>query len=115
MYKRPLPKPRLTCDKPLARAESSPFWSMCQTNQAPPYVPKAHGPIIQIESLIFGLRRRGVPENHLEKLREENKYTPPIPVRSKKKKKKAPVEELVFSVPVALPKKKVLKAVVKKI
>jgi hypothetical protein len=113
MYKRPLPKPRLTCDKPLAHAESSPFWSMCQPNTIPPpYPPKANGPIIQIESLIFGLRRRGVPENQLEKLREENKYTPPLPVRSKKKKKKAPVEEIVFSVP---PKKKVLKAVVKKI
>ena len=114
MYKRPLPKPKLVCDKPLARAESSPFWSLCQPLVVPRYVPPPRGPILQIESLIFGLRRQGVPEEQLERLREENKYTPPppVPVRPKKKKK-ALVEDIVFTT--IVPKKKVLKAVVKKI
>ena len=115
MYKRPLPKPKLKCDKPLARADSSPFWTTCQPIQIPRYVPVPRGPILQIENLIFGLRRQGVPEDHLERLREENKYIPPppAPVRLKKKKRKETVEP-VFMTPV-IPRKKVLKAVVKKI
>ena len=115
MYKRPLPKPKLTCDKPLARADSSPFWTTCQPIQIPRHVPISRGPILQVESLIFGLRRQGVPEDHLERLREENKYTPPppVPVRLKKKKRKEAAEP-VFMTPI-VQKKKVLKAVVKKI
>lgn len=114
MYKRPLPKPRVSGDKPLARAESSPFWSLCQPILIPRHVPTSRGPILQIENLIFGLRRQGVPEDHLERLREENKYIPPPPVPVRRTKKKKVLIEPVF-VPVSVPKKKVLKAVVKKI
>ena len=85
-----------------------------QPLKLPPVVQKPRGPILQIESLIFGLRRRGVPEEELERLREENKYVPPPPPPPKKtkKKKQAPTEELdaIFVPP---PKKKVLKAVKK--
>lgn len=91
---------------------------MCQPIQIPRYVPVPSGPILQVESLIFGLRRQGVPEDQLERLREENKYTPPppAPVRLKKKKKTTLIGDIkpIFATPVVT-KKKVLKAVVKKI
>jgi len=71
----------------------------------PPYVAPPKGPILQIEQYISSLRRRGTPEDELDRLREANKYTPPPP--KPVKKKKSVIQPYV-------PVVKVLKPVVKK-
>lgn len=84
------------------------------------YVPTtAYCPIFQIEMYIGALRKRGVPEDELEQIREKNKYIPPPPKKYKLKQKKSVIYDIddIFVPPVVVVKnkKKVLRAVVKKI
>jgi hypothetical protein len=84
--------------------------------------PKPYVPIANIESLVGSLRYRGATDEEIEEVRRKNYYVPvvrPPPAPKKKLKKKKTTEEDIdkmfsqYTKPVV--KKKVLKAVVKKI
>lgn len=120
MYKRPTVRKSviLTGQPPYPPVENSLVYQLIHRRPFPPYVPQPRGVIRQIDNLIFGLRYQGVPEDELDRLREENKYIPPPPKRKvKKPKKKQPAvpEDVteIFSKYTTV-KKKVLKAVIKK-
>ena len=83
----------------------------------PPYVPKPRGPIYFIEDIIRHMK--DAPDDVIEQLRAKNVIPPYVSPKIKRVKKKrivVPVEP-VFEKPLVpvKKKKKVLKAVVKKI
>jgi hypothetical protein len=82
---------------------------------------KPYVPIMLVEDIVSWIRRRGASDEEIEELRRKNHYVvPPNPKPKKTHKKKKVVREdidNVFSQFTTKPavKKKVLKAVVKKI
>lgn len=125
MYKRPVPRPQFSVDRStltFANAENSIVYKLIHRRQIPPYKPPMHAPIVQLESYIFGLERHGATAEEIEKVRLRN-YIAPTPVKAHvkpKKTKKRIVHDTdldkvfsQFTKPAV--KKKVLKAVVKKI
>lgn len=127
MYKRPIPRPSFGVDYSrlkFARAEDSIVYKLIHTRPFPPYKPPPYAPIARIEDLVFGFRRQGATDEELEALRQKN-YIEPVVVIPKKTKKTKKTKKLLsretdlekvfsqFTKPAG--KKKVLKAVVKKI
>ena len=123
MYKQPIPRPIFKVDRSAlkyASVENSLVYKLCHMDPFPPYKPPRYIPIGQIEDLVFGLRRHGASEEEIEEARRKNYYVPVYKtVKKTKKKKIVPDGDLdkVFSQFSSKPvvKKKVLKAVVKKI
>jgi hypothetical protein len=125
MYKRPLPKPRFTVDPSkltYAPVENSLVYKLCHAIPCPPLKPKPYAPIFLVEDIVTVIRRRGASDEEIAELRRKNHYVAPVPKQTLKKthkKKKVVGEDLdkVFSQFTSKPavKKKVLKAVVKKI
>jgi hypothetical protein len=84
--------------------------------------PKPYAPIILVEDIVSWIKRRGASDEEIAELRRKNHYVapPPTPTVKKNPKKKKMVEDdfdkvfLQFATKPAV-KKKVLKAVVKKI
>jgi hypothetical protein len=81
-----------------------------------------HAPIVQLESYIFGLERHGATAEEIEKVRLQNYIAPtPVkaPVKPKKTKKRivhdTDLDKVFSQFTKPAVKKKVLKAVVKKI
>jgi hypothetical protein len=122
MYKRPVHRPVFSVDHSrlkLANPENSIVYKLIHTCPFPPYKPPPYAPIVRIEDLIFGLKRRGATDEELEALRQKNYIEPVVVVPKKTKKKKRVVQDAdldkVFSqLTKPAGKKKVLKAVVKK-
>lgn len=125
MHKRPLPKLVVSVDPSTlkyAPIENSIVYKLRHTIPYPPLKPKPYVPIANIESLIGSLRHRGATDEELDEVRRKNYYVPvvrPPPAPKKKLKKKKTTEEDIdkmfsqYTKPAV--KKKVLKAVVKKI
>lgn len=123
MYKQPIPRRIFKVDRSTlkyASVENSLVYKLCNMNPIPPYQPPRYVPIGQLEDLVFGLRRHGASEEEIEEVRRKNYYVPVYKTVKKTKKKRVfPDGDLdkVFSQFSSKPaiKKKVLKAVVKKI
>jgi hypothetical protein len=122
MYKRPIPRRVFDVDKStlkLARSEDGIVHRLIRVQSFPPYKPPVYAPILQVENLIFGLRRHGeiTTDEEAEALRRKN-YVAPQPVKVKRIKKRIVREtdlDKVFSeYTKPVEKKKILKAVVKK-
>ena len=125
MYKRPVPRPQFSVDRStltFANAENSIVYKLIHRRQIPPYKPPMHAPIVQLESYIFGLERHGATAEEIEKVRLKN-YIAPTPMKapgkSKKTKKRivhdTDLDKVFSQFTKPAVKKKVLKAVVKKI
>ena len=123
MYKRPIPRRVFAVDAStltFAPIENSIVYKLRNVKPYPDFQPTPYVPIWRTEDIVFGLRREGASEEELERIRKKNYYVAPVPKKVKKvKKKKVLMDDIdkVFSqfstkMPV---KKKVLKAVVKKI
>jgi hypothetical protein len=124
MYKRPLPKRVVTVDPSTltyAPVENSIVYKLIHTIPCAPPKPKPYAPIILVEDIVSWVRRRGASDEEIDELRQKNHYVVPPKTGPKKihKKKKVVSDDLdkVFSQFATKPavKKKVLKAVVKKI
>ena len=124
MYKRPLPKRVFTVDSSkltYAPIENSLVYKLIHTNPYPSFKPKPYAPIMLVEDIVSWVLRRGASDEEIAELRRKNHYVPPSKPETKKthKKKKVVGEDLdkVFShfATKSVTKKKVLKAVVKKI
>jgi len=126
MYKRPVPRPTFAVDHStlkLARVEDSIVHKLTHIQPFPPYKPLPYAPVLQLDSLIFGLKRHhGLTDEEAEEIRRKNYIAPVVAQKKKTKKTKKRVVhdtdiDKVFSQFAAKPavKKKVLKAVVKKI
>lgn len=124
MHKRPLPKPVFVVDSSkltYAPVENSIAYKLCHAIPCPPLKPKPYAPIFLVEDIVTVIRRRGASDEEIAELRRKNHYVVPVPKPAPKthKKKKVVGEDLdkVFSQFTSKPavKKKVLKAVVKKI
>ena len=124
MYKRPLPKRVFAVDSSkltYAPVENSLVYKLIHTIPYPPFKPKPYAPIVLVEDIVSWVRRRGASDEEIAEIRRKNHYVPPSKPEPKKthKKKKTVSEDLdkVFSQFATKPgvKKKVLKAVVKKI
>ena len=125
MYKRPVPRPTFAVDHStlkLARVEDSIVHKLIHTQPFPPYKPLPYAPVLQLDSLIFGLKRHhGLTDEEAEEIRRKNYIAPAVQKKIKKTKKRVAVQhadlEKMFSQFTTKPavKKKVLKAVVKKI
>ena len=126
MHKRPLPKLVVSVDPSTlkyAPIENSIVYKLIHQVPYPPLKPKPYVPIANIESLVGCLRHRGATDEEIEEIRRKNYYVPVVPPppapKKKLKKKKVTAEEDIdkmfsqYTKPVV--KKKVLKAVVKKI
>ena len=125
MYKRPLPKRVFTVDPSTltyAPVENSIVYKLLHAIPYPPMKPKPYAPIILVEDIVSWIKRRGASDEEIAELRRKNHYVapPPTPTVKKNPKKKKMVEDdfdkvfLQFATKPAV-KKKVLKAVVKKI
>ena len=124
MHKRPLPKLVFPVDPSTltyAPVENSIVYKLRRVIPYPPLKPKPYVPIMLVEDIVSWIRRRGASNEEIEEIRQKNRYVVPPKPKPKKthKKKKADVDDLdkVFSQFATKPavKKKVLKAVVKKI
>jgi hypothetical protein len=119
MYKRPIPRVVKVVDHPPPDLPGISRVTEILNKRDAPYVPNTnYRPIYQLNSLISGLRYRGVSEDKLDIIREKNKYTPPPPKKVKKPKKKVVIveeEDIFVKYNPKTVKKKILKAVVKKI
>ena len=122
---RPLPKLVVSVDPATlkyASVENSIVYKLRQVIPYPPLKPKPYVPIMLVEDIVSWIRRRGASDEEIEELRRKNHYVTPKPKPKPKrthKKKKANDDDLdkvfsQFTVKTAV-KKKVLKAVVKKI
>jgi hypothetical protein len=123
---RPLPKLVFPVDPSTltyAPVENSIVYKLRHVAPYPPLKPKPYVPIMLVEDIVSWNLRRGASAEEIEELRRKNHYVPapktkPKPKKTHKKKKEA-VDDLdkVFSQFANKPavKKKVLKAVVKKI
>jgi hypothetical protein len=121
---RPLPKLVFPVDPSTltyATVENSIVYKLRHVIPYPPLKPKPYVPIMLVEDIVSWIRRRGASDEEIEELRRKNRYVVPPKPKMKKthKKKKAVDDDLdkVFSQFATKPaiKKKVLKAVVKKI
>jgi hypothetical protein len=121
---RPLPKLVVSVDPATlkyASVENSIVYKLRHVIPYPPLKVKPYVPIMLVEDIVSWIRRRGASDEEIEELRRKNRYVVPQKPKPKKthKKKKAAVDDLdkVFSQFATKPgvKKKVLKAVVKKI
>ena len=126
MHIRPLPKLVFPVDPSTltyAPVENSIVYKLRHVIPYPPLKPKPYVPIMLVEDIVTVIRRCGASDEEIEELRRKNHYVvPPKPKPKPKKthkKKKEHVDDLdkVFSQFANKPvvKKKVLKAVVKKI
>lgn len=125
MYKRPLPKRVFTVDPStltFAPVENSIVYKVCNVIQSSPLKPKPYVPIFLAEDIVSWVRRRGASDEEIAEIRRKNHYVAPkprfIPKKIHKKKKVVGDDiDKVFSQFATIPvvKKKVLKAVVKKI
>ena len=124
MHIRPLPKLVVSVDPSTltyAPVENSIVYKLRHAIPYPPLKPKQYVPIMLVEDIVSWVRRRGASDEEIEELRRKNHYVPAPKPKPKKthKKKKIVREDLdnVFSQFTTKPavKKKVLKAVVKKI
>ncbi len=122
---RPLPKLVVSVDPATlkyASVENSIVYKLRQVIPYPPLKVKPYVPIMLVEDIVSWIRRRGASDEEIEELRRKNHYVTPKPKPKPKrthKKKKANDDDLdkvfsQFTVKTAV-KKKVLKAVVKKI
>ena len=126
MLKRPLPKRVFAVDpKTLTYApvENSIVYKLLHVIPCPPLKKTPYVPIMMVESIVSWIQRRGASDEEIADLRRKNHYvvTPKPKPKPKKihKKKKAIDDDLdkvfsQFTVKSGV-KKKVLKAVVKKI
>jgi hypothetical protein len=122
---RPLPKLVVSVDPATlkyASVENSIVYKLRQVIPYPPLKVKPYVPIMLVEDIVSWIRRRGASDEEIEELRRKNHYVVPPPKLTPKKthkKKKVVREDIdnVFSQFTTKPavKKKVLKAVVKKI
>lgn len=118
MYKRPVPRPIFAVDHTalkLARAEDSIVYKLIHSQAFPKYKPPPYAPIFHIEDII---RYYNVPPEKADELRRKNYIAPTVKKIRKTKKRVTQDADLdkvfsQFTKPVG--KKKVLKAVVKKI
>ena len=124
MHKRPLPKRVFAVDASsltYAPVENSIVYKLCHAIPCPPFKPEPYVPIFLVEDIGSWIRLHGASDEEIAEIRRKNHYVPPLPPKPKKthKKKKVVCEDLdkVFSQFASKPvvKKKVLKAVVKKI
>jgi hypothetical protein len=126
MHKRPLPKLVVSVDPSTlkyAPVENSIVYNLRHVIPYPPLKPKPYVPIMLVEDIVSWIRRRGASDEEIEEIRRKNHYVyvpPPKPTPKKTHKKKKVVGDdldKVFSQFATKPvvKKKVLKAVVKKI
>ena len=126
MHKRPLPKLVVSVDPSTlkyAPVENSIVYKLRHVIPYPPLKPKPYVPIMLVEDIVSWIRRRGASDEEIEEIRRKNHYVyvpPPKPTPKKTHKKKKVVGDdldKVFSQFATKPvvKKKVLKAVVKKI
>lgn len=122
---RPLPKLVVSVDPATlkyAPVENSIVYKLRQVIPYPPLKLKPYVPIMLVEDIVSWIRRRGASDEEIAELRRKNHYVTPKPKPKPKrthKKKKAIDDDLdkvfsQFTVKTAV-KKKVLKAVVKKI
>ena len=123
---RPLPKLVVSVDPATlkyAPVENSIVYKLRHVIPYPPLKPKPYVPIMLVEDIVSWIRRRGASDEEIAELRRKNHYvvTPkpkPKPKRTNKKKKAIDDDlDKVFSQFTVKSgvKKKVLKAVVKKI
>ena len=125
MHIRPLPKLVFPVDSSTlkyAPVENSIVYKLRHVIPYPPLKPKPYVPIMLVEDIVTVMRRTGASDEEIAEIRRKNHYVVQIPkTKTKKthKKKKAADDDLdkVFSQFATKPavKKKVLKAVVKKI
>jgi len=123
MHKRPLPKRVFAVDASsltYAPVENSIVYKLCHAIPCPPFKPEPYAPIFLVEDIVSWIRLHGASDEEIAEIRRKNHYVPPLPPKPKThKKKKMVCEDLdkVFSQFASKPvvKKKVLKAVVKKI
>ena len=127
MHKRPLPKLVVSVDPATlkyAPVENSIVYKLRHVIPYPPLKLKPYVPIMLVEDIVSWIRRRGASDEEIADLRRKNHYVAPTPKPKPKpkrthKKKKAIDDDLdkvfsQFTVKSGV-KKKVLKAVVKKI
>ena len=125
MYKRPLPKRVVTVDPSTltyAPVENSIVYKLLHAIPSPQLKPKPYVPIMLVEDIVSWVRRRGASEEEIAEIRRKNHYVAPPPkiVPKKSHKKKKNVDDDIdkvfsqFATKTAV-KKKVLKAVMKKI
>jgi hypothetical protein len=122
---RPLPKLVVSVDPTnltYAPVENSIVYKLRHIIPYPPLKVKPYVPIMLVEDIVSWIRRRGASDEEIEEIRRKNHYVVPPPKLTPKKthkKKKVVREDIdnVFSQFTTKPavKKKVLKAVVKKI
>ena len=126
MYKQPLPKRVFAGDASsltYAPVENSLVYKIIHAIPCPPAQPKPYVPILLVEDIVTVMRRLGASDEEIAEIRRKNHYVyvpPRKPVQQKIHKKKKVVNDdldKVFSQFASKPavKKKVLKAVVKKI
>jgi hypothetical protein len=126
MYKRPLPKRVVRVDPSMityAPIENSIVYKLLHGVQCSSPKPKPYEPIFLVEDIVSWVRHRGASDEEINEIRRKNHYVPSSPDPHPKKthkKKKAVGDDIdkVFSQFTTKPtvvKKKVLKAVVKKI
>ena len=126
MHKRPLPKLVFPVDASkltYAPIENSIVYKLRHVIPYPPLKPKPYVPIMLVEDIVTMMRRTGASDEDIAEIRRKNHYVVQLPKPKTKKmqKKKKVVREddidNVFSQFTSKPavKKKVLKAVVKKI
>jgi len=124
MHKRPLPKLVFPVDASTlkyAPVENSIVYKLRHVIPYPPLKTKPYVPIMLVEDIVTVMRRTGASDEEIADIRRKNHYVvPPKPAPKKTHKKKKMVREdidNVFSQFATKPavKKKVLKAVVKKI
>lgn len=123
MYKRPLPKRVVRVDPSMityAPVENSIVYKLLHVIPCTPPKPKPYEPIFLVEDIVTWVRRRGASDEEIDEIRRKNHYVPlpspkPAPKKTHKKKKVVSDDlDKVFS-QFTVVKKKVLKAVVKKI
>lgn len=123
---RPLPKLVVSVDPSkltYAPVENSIVYKLRHAIPYPPLKPKPYVPIMLVEDIVTVMRRTGASDEEIAEIRRKNHYVPapkpkPKPKKTHKKKKAADDDlDKVFSQFTTKPavKKKVLKAVVKKI
>ena len=123
MHQRPLPKLVFSVDPSTltyAPVENSIVYKLRHVIPYPPLKPKPYVPILRVEDIVTVMRRLGSSDEEIAEIRRKNHYVSPKPKPKKTHKKKKVVREdidNVFSQFTTKPavKKKVLKAVVKKI
>ena len=124
MHQRPLPKLVFPVDSSTltyAHVENSIVYKLRHVIPYPPLKTTPYVPIMLVEDIVTVMRRTGASDEEIADIRRKNHYVvPPKPAPKKTHKKKKMVREdidNVFSQFATKPavKKKVLKAVVKKI